>query len=184
LLKKLCPRQIAASLWSLDLEDLKGKGITAIILDLDNTLLPWGSNDIPAETLRWVDKAKKLGFKLCITSNGLTGRVQQIAATLDVPAVCKAVKPRKKPFQKALELLETCPGETAVAGDQLFTDILGGNRLSLYTILTNPLSDRELSSTRLLRRVETYVMGRLLKKGCLTAGQFSTRYSAGGRERG
>ena len=79
---------------------------------------------------------KKAGLKLCIISNALEERVRIVGEKLGIPWVARAIKPRKSPFKKALALLGTTPGETATVGDQLFTDIWGGNRMALFTIWT------------------------------------------------
>jgi len=161
----LCPDECVESVLDVDLESLGRRGIKALILDLDNTLLAWEADQVPSAVSRWIDRARDLGFKVCIASNGTKSRVRKIAGELGVPAIPKAVKPRKKPFRLAMEMLGVGPGETAVIGDQVFTDVLGGNRLDLYTILINPVSDIELKTTRIVRRVENRVLSRLHKKG-------------------
>jgi predicted HAD superfamily phosphohydrolase YqeG len=57
-----------------------------------------------------------------------------------------------------MDLLGTSPGETAVVGDQIFTDVLGGNRLGLLTILVMPISPKEFISTQLVRKLERMVL--------------------------
>src|SRR5690606_23163974 len=110
-------------------------GISGMILDLDNTLMAWDRDEVPAKAVKWVNTAKEKGFSLCIASNATGSRVAHISETLGIPAISKAVKPRKKPFRKALEILKLPPEQVAVVGDQVFTDVLGGNRMQLYTIL-------------------------------------------------
>ncbi len=167
MLEKLCPREQAQSIRSLDPLALKGQGIKAIIVDLDNTLVEWGEERIDAELLAWVERFKREGFKFCIVSNALSDRVEMIARALDIPAVPRATKPFKTAFRRALEILGTSAEETAVVGDQLFTDILGGNRMDLYTIWTPPLSEVEFASTRAVRRIERLVVKRFRKRGIL-----------------
>lgn len=167
MLKKLCPRVQAQSVLELDLDELKKVGIRGIIFDLDNTLVEWKQDDLSPEIIQLVSRFKQSGFKMCILSNALEHRVEAVASLLEIPYVSRAVKPRKVPFRKALELMETEPDETAVVGDQLFTDILGGNRMELYTIWTPPLSDTEFISTRAVRQLERLVIKRFRKKGIL-----------------
>jgi len=59
------------------------------------------------------------------------------------------------------------PSQVAVVGDQVFTDILGGNRLGLYTILVCPLNKKEFIGTRVVRQVEKAVLNRLKRKGLI-----------------
>lgn len=137
-------------------------------MDLDNTLVAWGSSEMSHEMLDWIAQAKEQDLKLCVVSNALKDRIRRVAGELGIPAVSKGKKPSKKPFQRALQLLGVEPEAVAVVGDQIFTDVLGGNRLRLYTILINPISDKELKTTNALRRVERSVVKRLHKKGLIT----------------
>lgn len=167
MLKKLCPKYQAQSILELDLEELERAGIKGIIFDLDNTLVEWKKDTLSSEVIDLITRFKDKGFKLCILSNALEHRVENVAQVLNVPYVSRAVKPRKTPFRKALEIMGTNPEETAVVGDQLFTDILGGNRMELYTIWTPPLSSTEFVSTKAVRQIEKMVIKRFRKKGFL-----------------
>jgi HAD superfamily phosphatase (TIGR01668 family) len=167
MLKKLCPKHQSNSVLDLDLLDLKKKGIKGIIFDLDNTLVAWKQNSLAPEVVATIKQAKQLGFKLSILSNALEHRVEAVAKLLEVPYVSRAVKPRKSPFRKALEMMGTTSETTAVVGDQLFTDILGGNRMKLYTIWISPISATEFISTKAVRKIERLVVKRFRKKGIL-----------------
>jgi len=168
MLRKLCPKVQADSVLGLDLTELKEAGIRGIIFDLDNTLVEWKQDQLNPEVIELVNKFKNDGFQLCILSNALEQRVETVARLLDIPFVSRAVKPRKSPFKKAMEIMGTVPVNTAVVGDQLFTDILGGNRMELYTIWTPPLSANEFISTRAVRKLERLVIKRFRKKGILS----------------
>ncbi|MGE5582808.1 MAG: YqeG family HAD IIIA-type phosphatase [Bacillota bacterium] len=167
MLQKLCPKVQADSVLELDLTELQKIGIRGIIFDLDNTLVEWKQENLSQEVIELISRFKKAGFKMCILSNALEYRVESVARMLGIPYVSRAVKPRKSPFKKALEILGTGPEETAVVGDQLFTDILGGNRMELYTIWTPPLSPTEFLSTRAVRKLERLVIKRFRRKGIL-----------------
>jgi HAD superfamily phosphatase (TIGR01668 family) len=167
MLKKLCPKYQAKSILELDLGELERAGIKGIIFDLDNTLVEWKKETLSSEVIELISRFKNKGFKICILSNALEHRVESVAQVLGVPYVSRAVKPRKTPFRKALEIMGTNPEETAVVGDQLFTDILGGNRMELYTIWTPPLSSTEFVSTKAVRQIERMVIKQFRKKGFL-----------------
>jgi HAD superfamily phosphatase (TIGR01668 family) len=167
MLQKLCPKVQAESVLELDLGELRRVGIRGIIFDLDNTLVEWKQDNLSPEVMELITRFKGEGFQMCILSNALENRVEAVAKILDIPYVSRAVKPRKTPFRKALEIMGTTPDETAVVGDQLFTDILGGNRMELYTIWTPPLSSTEFLSTRAVRKLERLVVKRFRKKGIL-----------------
>lgn len=167
MLEKLCPRDQAESIFALDPQDLREQGIKGIIFDLDNTLVEWGAATIDDELAALIERFKQAGLRLCIVSNALPQRVEMIAETLGIPGVSQATKPFKTPFRRALEILGTRAEETAVVGDQLFTDILGGNRMDLYTIWTLPISTTEFVSTRAVRHLERLVVRRFRKRGLL-----------------
>jgi len=166
-MKILCPDAVYPSILEIDVQLLKNQGIRGILVDLDNTLVRWDRNDMEDGFLEWVAQAKKKGLKLCLLSNGLSHRVTRFAKLMDIPAVGKALKPRKLAFRRGLRLLELRSSEVAMIGDQLFTDIFGGNRLGLFTILISPLSKNELRSTSFVRKIERKVLGKMVRRGWL-----------------
>jgi len=174
-LRLLAPDQCRRSLHEVDLDDLARRGIRGLILDLDNTMAEYGQAAIPPATRAWIQTAKERGFRVCITSNARPGRVKAFAEALDVPGIPYAVKPVRRAFRRALKILGTTPQETAVIGDQLFTDVLGGNRMGMYTVLVNPLSAVELGTTRLVRRLERRVLRHLVRRGLLTEADWRLR---------
>ncbi|MGI6567851.1 MAG: YqeG family HAD IIIA-type phosphatase [Limnochordia bacterium] len=168
MIKIFCPDECLGSLLDVNLDELWQNGYRGMILDIDNTLLPWAGDTLDQETVMWVRQAKEMGFRLCLTSNAFKERVHKIAAALDVPAVASAIKPRKRAFRLALDMLKTRPRETVVIGDQMFTDILGGNRMGLYTILIDPVAAEELKATKVMRRIERRIIRRLSRKGYIS----------------
>jgi len=150
----LYPKICAAAIHEIDALKLKSKGIKGLIVDLDNTLIPSKSDYLAREVREWVEKIKKEGIGLCIVSNNWQKRGRKIAKILDIPIVMIAFKPRKRGFKKAMKIIGTKRHETAVIGDQIFTDILGANRLMLLPILVEPLNLNEPIQTRFLRVLE------------------------------
>ena len=159
--KLLAPRQHLDSIYELNTAGLHAQGIRGIIFDMDNTLVPWNDRAVYPRLASWLAHLREGGFQLCIVSNNSRERGGQLACELDIPAIWYAVKPRRRAFRKALQIMELTAPETAVVGDQIFTDVLGGNRLGLYTILVVPITDREFIWTRLMRRLERIVLKRL-----------------------
>jgi uncharacterized protein len=151
----LVPSATAVRLVDIDPVDLAARGMKGVVLDLDNTLAEWrGKEASPAIDL-WLGRLRAAGLTACIVSNAATTlRVRRIADRLGLPWVTRAVKPLRRAFLRAMYLMKTTPATTAVVGDQLLTDILGGNRLGMYTILVEPLGPREGISTRLQRPFE------------------------------
>lgn len=139
-------------------------GIRGVICDLDNTIIPWDQEILSDEVAAWFADLKAAGLRLCLLSNSLHARVNLIAGRLDIDAVPAAVKPRKRAFLKALDKLGLTHEEVIVIGDQIFTDIYGGKRLGLKTILVKPMSSKELLWTRFMRRLERRVLSRVVDK--------------------
>ncbi len=154
----LRPKQVYHSILEISPEELFRTGMRGMIIDLDNTLTEWQNPVLSEKTISWLEKAKCLGFQLCFVSNNSTRRVQEVAQRMEIPFVARAQKPRRWSFRRALEIMGTRPEETAVIGDQIFTDILGGNRLGLYTILVPPINRREFFGTRLMRLLEAIIL--------------------------
>jgi len=113
---------------------------------------------VAAPVVAWDDAARHKGFRLCIASNSLTRRVKLFERLLGVPAISKAIKPRRSAFLRALARIQARPEEAVVVGDQLFTDVLGAKRAGLLTILVAPLSKGKLPHTRLARMLERMIL--------------------------
>jgi hypothetical protein len=143
---------------AIDLEALWDSGVRVLLLDIDNTLLPRDTNVVPDASKAWVAKVKERGFRACIVSNNWHERVRTIAGEFGLPIVDHAVKPVPLAFLRALAVTGARARETAVVGDQLFTDILGGKLLGMRTVLVEPLSTFDLPHTLLLRRLEALVL--------------------------
>ncbi|PWI57195.1 YqeG family HAD IIIA-type phosphatase [Sulfoacidibacillus thermotolerans] len=154
----LQPREYVTSIYHIHLERLWQNGMRGIITDLDNTLVEWNSPHATEKLIAWLLHVQKLGFRICILSNNDALRVSNFARLVEIPALHKARKPRRRSFYTALQLLKTTREETAMIGDQLFTDILGGNRMGLYTILVEPIHPQEFAGTRLVRVAEKLIL--------------------------
>lgn len=169
----LAPCWVVDSVKELDPERLKERGIEAIITDLDNTLVPWRHYDVMPGVVEWLAKLEVAGIKICIASNTIhTSRLKQLAETMGIPFVDRVRKPRRGGFLRAMKAMDSQAHNTAVYGDQIFTDVLAGNRLGLTTILLRPpLSKEEFISTQMVRYVENYVIVKLRERGQWPAAQ-------------
>lgn len=166
--KFFCPDLRVKSLLDISWDLVVRNDIKGLLLDLDNTLLPWGECQVPNNIRTWLQGAKERGMHLCLVSNSYERRVAEIARSIDVNYVHWARKPAKYGFRKAIREMNLLPQNVAVIGDQVFTDICGGNRLGCYTILVVPLSKSEFFTTKLLRLLESRLLSRLEGKGLLT----------------
>ncbi|HKM40000.1 MAG TPA: YqeG family HAD IIIA-type phosphatase [bacterium] len=161
----LSPQMYLRSVFDLPIAYLRERGIRGLIFDLDNTLLYWNALEVTPEAKKLFHRLKRVGFSCCLVSNNKRGRVEVVADMMDLPAIYKARKPSRRAFRWALDTLGTAKNETAVIGDQLFTDVLGGNRFGLYTVLVMPLSKQEFIGTKVMRFFERIVLRRLIEKG-------------------
>ncbi|MDD3654163.1 MAG: YqeG family HAD IIIA-type phosphatase [Desulfotomaculaceae bacterium] len=164
MLKIFYPRIFVASVTDIQVEMLRKLGIKGILFDLDNTIVSRDSNQFPQHILYYLNMLRAQGFKLGIISNNGRRRVTSIAGLLEIPAVPRAIKPWARPFRRAMKMLGTSASETALVGDQIFTDILGGNLAGLHTILVVPMKGKDFLGSRLISRpLERLVLARLSK---------------------
>lgn len=154
----LRPDAFADRLSKVSLDELASRGITGIIVDLDNTLVGWRALVPLAEDALWVARAKKAGVRVAVLTNNGTPWAAQVARDLDVPCIPRARKPLPHGFRRALAVLELTAAEAIVIGDQLFTDVLGAKLAGLDVILVEPLIRRDPWNTRPLRWLERIVL--------------------------
>jgi HAD superfamily phosphatase (TIGR01668 family) len=154
----LKPDLYVDSILDIPLNLLTSLKINTLIIDLDNTITEWNSPQLDKKIHQWFSDLQASHMQACIVSNNSHTRVTHIAKSLGLPAISNAGKPRRRSFLQAMELLNTLPESTAVVGDQIFTDVLGGKRLGLYTILVKPMNSREFIGTRLVRQLEKVVL--------------------------
>jgi hypothetical protein len=156
------------SVVAIDPEVLWRKGIRGILIDLDNTLIPWRGREVFEEVRQWIESVKARGLQLCIVSNAASkSRVTRMSQWLGIPNIPRSFKPRRYGFRRGMQLLKLGVNEVAVVGDQVFTDVLGGNRLGAFTILVKPLSHSDFISTKFVRIVERWVLKYLQQREML-----------------
>ncbi|MBI3925740.1 MAG: YqeG family HAD IIIA-type phosphatase [Armatimonadetes bacterium] len=148
------PHIVLDHISELDPRILLELGRPAVLVDLDNTLLTWGQQELDPEVTTWVTDGLAAGLKLCMLSNTRSHRAATYAERLGIPYVGRALKPRRGAARNAMKKLGSRPEGTAIVGDQLFTDVLLGKRLGLYTILVKPHNLKEQMWMRMVRRVE------------------------------
>jgi hypothetical protein len=136
----LAPRFRFDSIHTIDLNRLKARGITLLLADLDNTLVPYTVQTPTPEIRAWKEKLEQAGITLFILSNSRKpGRAQRFAQDLGVPYEGHAGKPKRGGFLRAMARMEVTPAQTAIVGDQIFTDIWGGNNAGVLTLLVKPI---------------------------------------------
>ena len=162
----LLPHQTVDTVYKIDLDALRREGVTGIITDLDNTLVGAREPLATPELVEWLDRVRSLGFLVVIVSNNNRTRVSRFADPIGIPFIHAARKPSNRSFRKALDLLGLRPEQTVVIGDQMLTDVLGGKRMGLRTILVTPIAPSDEGIfTRFNRIVERYALRRLRHRG-------------------
>lgn len=169
---KLIPDMYQKSIYSINYEKLKENGIKCLLFDLDNTCAPINVKKPSQKLIDLFDDLQDLGFKVIIFSNSPKKRLEPFKTTLMVDCSANSGKPRKTKFLKILKTFNYDLSEVAIIGDQLFTDILGGNRVGIKTILVNPLSPNDFFVTKFTRYLERKQMKRLHKRGLFTKGKY------------
>ena len=128
---------------TLQQHQLKG-----LVLDVDETLVPIRMAEVSAEILPWVNEIRQVAALWLVSNNISEGRIQRIAKTLDLPYIAGAGKPSRRKLRRAVEDMALPVEQVAMVGDRLFTDVLAGNRLGMFTILVEPL----VTSTETVKR--------------------------------
>lgn len=150
---------------------LKENGIKLLLVDIDNTLLRYKEQQVEQRIEESVKKWKR-DFQIVLFSNGSKKRVKKVAEQLRVPFVACALKPWRRNFLKVLKEWKVEPCEAAIIGDQLLTDIKGGNRVGITTILINPLSNKDAFLTSMNRKREERAFKKMSAKGIFFKGRY------------
>lgn len=164
--KRLLPDQIVQTIYDIDLQALVDQGIRGMMTDLDNTLVGAGTALATPELVAWLARVKERGLQAVVLSNNNETRVSTFAKPLGIPYIPAARKPFGAAFRRGLELMQLRPDEVVIVGDQMLTDVLGGRRAGLHTILVTPIAPNEEGfGTRINRRIEKIALARLRKQG-------------------
>jgi HAD superfamily phosphatase (TIGR01668 family) len=165
LLKNFLPDAHVESVFQIQPEKLKEKGIKGIITDLDNTLVAWNKADMTPELLQWFNHLRDAGLSVMILSNNSKKRVRKFTGTSEVPYIFRALKPAGYGFRRAMREMGLKKDELVVVGDQIVTDIYGGNRLGMHTMLVVPIDRNDAPATKLNRMIERFLLSRMRRRG-------------------
>lgn len=165
MLSKFLPNEYVKSIFEIKPEQLKEKGIKGIITDLDNTLVAWNEANATEEVANWFQLMREHDFKITIVSNNNYERVKVFSEPLQLPFINNARKPLRRAFKRAQKTMKLRKDEVVVIGDQVMTDVLGGNSAGLYTILVVPIVETDEKITRFNRKMERIVLRKLKEQG-------------------
>ncbi len=157
------PKWHLKSVLEIDENFIKENHLRGFILDLDNTLSMHGSPAAEYGVTDWLNKMKALGMKMTVVSNNTKRRVEPLARDLGLDYISFGCKPLTFGITKALNKMHLPKKSVALVGDQIFTDVLGGNLKGVPTILVEPFHLENTITFKLKRKIENIVFKRNLK---------------------
>lgn len=162
--KYFLPDLYLDDIYGITPEFLKSKNIKAVLLDIDNTLVTYDDPMPTQSVLNWLEALKTAGISAAFISNNHKERVELFNSSLNLFATYDSRKPSGKCYRAAMNFLGTDKSNTAVIGDQVFTDVWCAKRLGLYAILVKPIKDKTSLFFRSKRLLEKPVLRRYKKK--------------------
>jgi uncharacterized protein len=146
------------SILSLTPEVLQRQNLKGLVLDVDETLVPISMTQASDELRQWVELISPT-IDLWLVSNNISqARIGRIAKSLDLPYILGAQKPSRRKLRQAVTAMNLPVEQVAMVGDRLFTDVLAGNRLGMFTILVEPMvNPARLNQRHFLRDFEVWL---------------------------
>ena len=135
----LLPKLIFHKLTDVTPDFLREREIRLLMLDFDNTMLPYTSKLPSRELLNWIDGMELSGIRLCVVSNSRKPKSASFCKAHNLACITHSKKPGGKGIRRCLARFDAAPGEAALAGDQIFTDVLGANCAGAASILVKPI---------------------------------------------
>lgn len=140
----LIPTMIVSSVIQLTPAFLQQQGIRLLMLDFDNTIVPY-TTDVPMEPMRkWLQEMLQSDIVLCVVSNSRNDRVKRFCEKHGLACITHAKKPFSKGIRECLERYGIKPEQCALAGDQIYTDTLGANCCGVRSILVNAIDNHNI----------------------------------------
>ena len=140
----LLPRHIAPALTALSPAFFQEQGIRLVLLDFDNTMLPYTTNAPSYALISWIRKMQAASIPMCVVSNSHKSRARNFCRQYGIGCITAAKKPFGKGIAKALEKYQMSGDEVALVGDQIFTDTLGANLAGVRSILVTPIHNHNI----------------------------------------
>lgn len=138
------PNIMLNALTDITVEMLRQKGIRLLMLDFDNTIVPYTTSVPTQQMIEWISVMKESDVHICVVSNSRKERVKLFCDKYGIPCIIHAKKPFSKGILECLEQFDVPACEAAIAGDQIYTDTLGGNWCGLFTILIKAIDNHNV----------------------------------------
>ena len=153
---------LGGTITSLTNAILQQHQIKGLVLDVDETLVPFKQTEASEELKQWVNQIRTIADIWLVSNNLSQNRIGNIAISLDLPYIAGAKKPSRKRLRQAAEAMNLSVNEVAMVGDRLFTDVLAGNRLGMFTILVEPMVDPMIATrSQAIRNFEVWLSQKL-----------------------
>ena len=159
----LIPKKIYKNIYQVDYKKLKKEGIKCLLFDLDNTCIGYHEKEPTRELKKLFNDLKKDGFKVIIFSNAKKKRLAPFKNLVE-DYYYLSTKPLQRNFKKVIKKYNYEKEEVCIIGDQIFTDVLGGNRAGNITCLVEPLTKEDFIITKIFRKLEQRVLRKIEKK--------------------
>lgn len=166
------PDMYQKSIYSIDYKKLLSRGIKCLLFDLDNTIVPVKEKEPNEKIKELFDELKAMGFKLIIFSNSPKSRLKPFKEELKVDCSASSHKPKAKKFLQVLDIYGYGVSEVAIIGDEILTDVLGGNKIGITTILVNPIGKKDLRAAKFRRIYEKHIMKKLRNRDLFSKGRY------------
>ena len=166
------PDMYQKSIYHINYDKLKDDGIKCLLFDLDNTCVPFKDKEPNKKLIDLFERLKDMDFKVIIFSNATKKRITPFKNGLKVDCSASSKKPNTNKLMKVIKMFGYDLSEVVLIGDQLFTDILCGNRAGIKTVLVNPMSKDDLLFTKFFRYFERKKFKKFAKKGILVKGKY------------
>ena len=138
------------------------RNLKGLVLDVDETIVPVGRQQLAEEVQAWAKEIQAVVPLSLVSNNVGYERIRTIAEGMNVPFIAGAGKPSRRKLRKAADAMGLPFEQIAMVGDRLFTDVLAGNRLGLFTILVQPMLEPDSKDPKnLLRNAEFWISQRL-----------------------
>lgn len=160
-MEEYLPDMYQKSIYTIDYSKLFNRGIKCILFDLDNTIVPSFSNEMPDKAKELFIRLRQKGFNVVIFTNSPKIRLKGFKEFFKVDGISNACKPWTRKLRKFLKEYGYGLNEVAIIGDQLMTDIKVGNKVGITTILVNPVSEKDFIFTKIHRFMERKKMKKL-----------------------
>jgi len=132
---------LGANIFELTPQIIQVNNIKGLILDVDETLVPFKQKETSQELQQWIMQIKQATPIWLVSNNTSNTRIGNIAKSVDLPFISFAKKPSRRRLREAAAAMNLAVEDVAMVGDRLFTDIVAGNRLGMFTILVEPMTD-------------------------------------------